>query len=103
VAGVTDLDVVKWIYMIFAVSAGAMLFARGLAHWVEWPPWWMRIVSLVAAVVGLAMLWKNLGFGVTWKAFLIIGVIYALYIWVDLKGEKVDAEREAEQQKKLLR
>lgn len=99
----TDLDVIKWIYMIFAVSAVAMLFARGLAHWVEWPPWWMRGVSLVAAVVGLIMLWKNSGLGVTWKAFLIIGAVYAVYIWVDLKGEKADEEREAEARAKLLR
>ena len=99
----TDLDVVKWIYIIFVVSAAAVLFARGLAHWVEWPPWWMRFVGLAAAVVGLIMVWKNLGFGLTWKVFLIAGAVYALYIWIDLKGEKVDEEREAEQQKKLLR
>ena len=99
----TDNDVVKWVHIVFAGGGLAVMFARGLAHWVEWPPWGMRAVGLAAVLVALGMTWNTLGPATMLKAALVAGVILVVYIWFDLKAEQADEQRELEQQEKLLK
>ena len=40
--------------IVFAIAGTGVLFARGLAHWLEWMPWSVRGVGLAAAVVAAA-------------------------------------------------
>lgn len=98
-----DDYVVRGVYIVFAIAGAGVMFARGLAYWLEWMPWSVRGVGLAAALLGVGGVFNVFGAGIGIKALLIVGAICAIYVWQDVGLEKRDNEERERKHEEMMK
>lgn len=79
-----DSYAVRGIYVIFALGATAVLFARGVAYWFTWQAWTVRIIGLCLLGLGTLGVFDTFGASSGMKALVTVALGSAVYIWQDL-------------------
>jgi hypothetical protein len=94
---------VRGIYTIFALGGAALLFARGIAYWLEWQPWTVRWLGIAALLLGTLGVFTEIGAAAGLKALAAVVIVCVVYIWQDVGLERREAEEKAREEDESLR
>jgi hypothetical protein len=94
---------VRGIYILFALGGAAVLFARGLAYWLEWQPMTVRWIGLGCLTLGVIGVFTEISAAAGLKAIIAVVLTCGVYIWQDLGLERREAEEKAKERERLLR
>lgn len=84
---------VRGVFVIFAIGAALILFARRFAYWTEWEPRTFRVIGIVVLVLAVASVGDLFGLAAALKALLATALATAAYLWSDIAAERAELER----------
>ena len=97
-----DTYAVRGVFILFALGAAAVLFARGFAYWLEWEPRTVRLVGAGALGLGICSVFGLFGAGTGLETLVAGGTVTALYVWQDVLIERKDELKRAAERERML-